>query len=301
MTDMIKRILVPLDGSQYAESVLPTAAYLAKRLAASVVIIHVVEKNARPEVHGQQHLTDAKQAAAYLDSIGKKFTTDAIAVEKHVHDVEVTDVAQAIAQHIIELSSDLILICTHGKRDAKEWAFGSIAQQVVSLDKAPVLIIRPEIKKNHPEFSIDKMLVPIEGKDEHSQGLRYMRDLAHSLHSSIQLLHVVDTFESVTGDWTSVTRQLPGATRHLLDMEEEAINKYLADKKRSLEQLGLSVSYAVRRGEPSGQICTEAKRVSAGLIILGTHGKKGMDAFWAGSVAAKICQKCSIPLLLVPE
>ena len=36
------------------------------------------------------------------------------------------------------------------------------------------------------------------------------------------------------------------------------------------------------------------------LIILGTHGKSGMDAFWSGSVTNKVCSECKIPLLLVP-
>jgi nucleotide-binding universal stress UspA family protein len=43
-----------------------------------------------------------------------------------------------------------------------------------------------------------------------------------------------------------------------------------------------------------------AERVRSDLIVLGTHGKTGTDAFWSGSIAPKISSKTSIPLLLVP-
>ena len=51
---MFKRILVPLDGSQLAESVLPAAVTLAEKLHAAVTLVPVIEKNAPREIHGQR-------------------------------------------------------------------------------------------------------------------------------------------------------------------------------------------------------------------------------------------------------
>jgi nucleotide-binding universal stress UspA family protein len=56
----------------------------------------------------------------------------------------------------------------------------------------------------------------------------------------------------------------------------------------------------VARGDPASTVAQIAERIGAGLIVLGTHGKAGTDAFWSGSTAPRIASKTSVPLLLVP-
>jgi len=53
---MFKRLLVPLDGSRLAEAALPPAAYLANRLDAAITLVHIIERSASAEVHGERHL-----------------------------------------------------------------------------------------------------------------------------------------------------------------------------------------------------------------------------------------------------
>ena len=65
----INSLLVPLDGSSLAESVLPSVGFLAKKLNTSVTLIHIIEKDAPEKVHGQQHLRLSKQAEKYLNNI----------------------------------------------------------------------------------------------------------------------------------------------------------------------------------------------------------------------------------------
>jgi nucleotide-binding universal stress UspA family protein len=60
------------------------------------------------------------------------------------------------------------------------------------------------------------------------------------------------------------------------------------------------VTAEVYRGDPAGAIARTAQRVQSDLIVMGTHGKSGMDAFWSGSVAAQVCSRSRVPLLLVP-
>ena len=54
---MFKRLLVPLDGSRLAESILPPALYFAGQFGATIVLFHVIEAGAPAEVHGERHLT----------------------------------------------------------------------------------------------------------------------------------------------------------------------------------------------------------------------------------------------------
>ena len=54
------------------------------------------------------------------------------------------------------------------------------------------------------------------------------------------------------------------------------------------------------RGEPAKTIIRASKKANADLIVLGTHGKTGTDAFWSGSVTPGVCAGCDVPILLVP-
>ena len=136
---MFKRLLVPLDGSSLAESVLPTVVYLAQTIGASVTLIHVIERNAPPEIHGERHLTNSADACTYLASVTDQVFPAEVKVEQHVHSSEVKDVARTITEHVDEFESDLIVMCTHGRGGLRDWLFGSIAQQVIALGPTPIL------------------------------------------------------------------------------------------------------------------------------------------------------------------
>ena len=58
---MFTHLLVPLDGSEMAESVLPAAVHLARALEARLTLLHVLEHNAPDEVHGQRHITNERR------------------------------------------------------------------------------------------------------------------------------------------------------------------------------------------------------------------------------------------------
>ena len=66
-----------------------------------------------------------------------------------------------------------------------------------------------------------------------------------------------------------------------------------------LQNAGLSVTAQVQRGEPAQIIARTAEEIKADLIVLGTHGKAGMDAFWEGSITPKIARQTPVPMLLV--
>src|SRR5512137_596305 len=106
---MFKHILIPLDGSHLAEAALPAAVYLAHQLGARITLVHVIERDAPLEVHGERHLSDPDEARKYLDEVATRAFPTGTEVEKHVHSSKVSDVAQSIAEHVGELGTDLIV------------------------------------------------------------------------------------------------------------------------------------------------------------------------------------------------
>jgi nucleotide-binding universal stress UspA family protein len=295
---MFKRLLVPLDGSKLSEASLSIAAHLAQTLGASVMLLHIIERDAPKEIHSDRHLREAGQAKEYLEGVASRTFPPGIPVEVHVHAVGVKDVAQSIADHAEELEPDLIIICTHGSGGARDWIFGSIAQQVVSMWKTPVLLIPPLCCQE--EYAFKTILVPLDGHAEHEAGLPVAVGLAKTLEAKLHLLMVIHKPGTLDGERAAVRQWLPGTMSAILEMEEEQGKEYLLRHLVELRGQGLTVDAEVRRGEPVATITEATKRLPTDLIVLGTHGKTGSDAFWSGSATPKIASRSQIPLLRVP-
>jgi nucleotide-binding universal stress UspA family protein len=297
---MFKHILVPLDGSRMAESALPAAAFLAEMLQARVTLMHVVEKNAPSAVHGQTHLSNAQDAAVYLDQISRQAFPGEIRVDCHVHTAEVENVARSIVEHADELEHDLVIMCSHGRGRALHLFLGSIAQKVIADDSRPVLITHPDDNGEPKTFSCRNILVPLDGNPEHAQAVPVSRELARACKASLHLAMVVPRFANLSGNMPVTGRMLPGTTSRMLDMAMQDAGAYSAGMVEELRQQGLAASAHVLRGDPAKVIVEAANKAPIDLIILATHGKTGMEAFWAGSVANKICSRSKVPLLLIP-
>ena len=297
---IIKNLLVPLDGSPLAESVIPVVSRLAKKINVSITLIHIIEIDAPETIHGQRHLTSPSEAEQYLNSIATSDIFKGIKVSTHVHDTSVKNVSQSISDHSKELNQDLVIMCTHGSGGLHDFLFGSNAQQVISSGNTPVLMINPSQKGLNDAAKFENFLIPLDGNPEHEHALNYSSILAKMCKAKIHLLIAIPNFGTMSGELTPANRLLPGTTSKMLDMIESDAKDYLNQLKDQLGETGLKVSASTSRNDPAAAIADTAEKVKADLIILATHGKKGAEAFWDGSVSPKISKSSKIPLLLVP-
>jgi len=297
---MFKHLLVPLDGSHLAEAALPPAIYFALALNAKVSLLHVIERDAPKEIHGERHLTSPDEARKYLDEVAVRDFSQELTVDRHVHSNEVNNVAQSIAEHERELGSDLIIMCTHGRGGLHDIMFGRIAQQIVRLGTTPILLIPPSMSGATVPFICKRMLVTLDGNPDHEEGLNIAASLAKICRAELSLIMVVQKYNTLSGEKAATAKMLPGATHILLDMAELDAKDYLHRHVVALQSAGITARADVRRGDPVTTIVATAKETEADLIALATHGKTGMDAFWSGSATPNVTRRSVIPLLLVP-
>jgi nucleotide-binding universal stress UspA family protein len=297
---MFKHILIPLDGSLLAETVLPAGAYLAGVCGSAVTLLHVIERDPPQEVHGERHLRDSASAGKYLDEVAQRAFPAGAQVGRHVHTNGVTDVAAGIALHVGEFEPDLILMCTHGRGGLRGFLFGRIAHRVVKLGTRPVLLIPPHAAGLIPAFSCRKLLVALDGNPAHEGSLRVAEGLMHACNAELQLLMVVPTSGTLSGEEAATATMLPGATAVLLEMAVGEAEQYLNRHVITLQAAGGTVSSGVLRGDPVTDIVMAAERSHADLLVMATHGTIGLEAFWSGSAAANVATRTPIPLLLVP-
>jgi nucleotide-binding universal stress UspA family protein len=295
---VFKHLLVPLDGSSLAETALPAAGYLTTTLQADVTLLHLVERRAPVEIHHARHLRTADEAQAYLAEVRQRAFPTATPVECHVHTTEISDVPHSIAEHTAELTVDLIVMCTHGRGDARRWLFGSIAQQVIALSQTPLLLIPPQPDRA-AAFQCDRILVPLDGNADHESGLRAAADLAQTCQAAVHLLLVIPKLDQLTGEKAATGKLLPRTMTALLDMSEANAEAYLREHLHTLHASGLTVTAEVARGDAATAIVGAARRTNASLIALGTHGKTGLDAFWSGSLTPMLAARSPVPILLV--
>jgi nucleotide-binding universal stress UspA family protein len=296
---MFKHLLVPLDGSKLAESILPLAVSLAEVLHAPVILLHIIEQDASPEIHHDRHLTNPGEAQEYLDEIKRTFFPATIVVDTHIHIVPALDVAESIIEHANqEFKPDLILLCSHGKSGMSELLFGSIAQKVAATGSIPVLLVRPS--RSIKPFMIQRILVPLDNESNHDLALPVAESLSRAYNAGLDLLCVIPTLATDSGSHAAAGTLLPATAVAYLDIAEEMAGEHFQVHLNEFERIGIPATAEIVRGDPATMIARFAEKKGSDVILLGTHGRSGMEAFWNRSVTARVAQKTRIPLLLIP-
>ena len=296
---MFKSILLPLDGSQLAEAGLPAAVSLAEKLNIPVTLLHVIEQNAPEAVHHERHLTRLEEAETYLQELAEQSFPAGIKVDWHVHSTEVKDVAASIVEHTSEFEPGLIVMCAHGRSGIRDMLFGRIAQQVLAKSSTPMLLLQPMTSQQKP-FKLRRILLPLDSESIHDDSLPIAKELAKVYDSQLCLLCVIPTFSTLRGNEAATSTILPATTNALLDIKEEHAKEHLQGHLNEFVGEGFRTSAEIARGDPTQTIVNVAERSQADLIVLSTHRRAGIDAFWARSVSPNVARRTRIPLLLIP-
>ncbi|WP_322822658.1 universal stress protein [Chloroflexus sp.] len=151
---MYHHILVPLDGSELAEQVLPHVhALAANEGTTKITLLRAVPPIFTTSVDYSGMLattTEAitqmeQEALDYLQHIAKQFQSEGYQVHT---EISALPPAEAIIEYAENHNVDLIVIATHGRSGLSRWVFGSVTQKVVQVAPTPVLVIRPRHDDN---------------------------------------------------------------------------------------------------------------------------------------------------------
>ena len=144
---MYRRILVPLDGSELAECVLPHVEDIAKGCGVESVVIMRVLDNVPGWVENylnEEQRTEADKRAEtsvreYLDEVASRVKLDGVEVQKQF----ITGhPAESIADYATKSDIDLIIIATHGRSGISRWVWGGVADRILRSACVPVLMVR---------------------------------------------------------------------------------------------------------------------------------------------------------------
>ena len=246
---MFKRLLVPLDGSQLAEAVLPMALFFAEKFGAAILLFHAIEQDAPATIHGERHLADPHEAEVYLNEIATRLTRPNVTVTQHLHTVKQTDVARTIIEHAVEYESDLVALCAHGSGGWRDRFVSNIAQQVVARGTTPVLFVNPEKTARAEKYDCRKILLPLDGTPHHEPALPVAATVARVTGATLRLVTVVPTTSTLSAERAGAGTLLPNAMAEILELAQRGAVEYLQEVTRQLSAENVQATAEVARGE----------------------------------------------------
>jgi nucleotide-binding universal stress UspA family protein len=307
---MYKRIVVAVDGSKAANRGLEEAIRLAIATDGSVRIVHILNElavgpryvpMANNVVVNYQYLVDELRAG------GRKILDDATALalkagivcEGKLIETMGRQAATCIVNEAREWPADLIVMGTHGRRGIRRLALGSDAEMVLRNATVPLLLVR-EIQDGAEsrQITYKKILVPIDGSGASKRGLEEAVRIASSTGATLCILHVVNelVIEPAYLPLLKYDQLLAGL--------REQGNAILTEATAVAREGGAaceSVLLETMGAEAAQSILRQARDWAADLIVMGTHGRRGLRRLALGSDAEIVLRHSPAPLLLVRE
>ncbi|WP_058996118.1 universal stress protein [Haloarcula sp. CBA1127] len=279
---MFDRILVPTDGSPGSERAFEVAATLASTHDATVHVLSVVDE------HGPTDDWDYdgdSPAEAFIESQADHVDTEGLSVTAAVREGVVHD---AVLDYGDENDIDLIIMGTHGRTGVRRFLLGSVTEKVVRLADVPVLSVKADAEPGTVSF--DDILLPTDGSSGAEAAIEPAGALASATDATVHLVSVVDTRSLGVDVGSSV----------IVDELESVATDAVENTSDRLSEMGVeTVETAIAHGVPYRTILDAIEEADADLVVIGTHGRTGIDRYLLGSVAEKLVRTSPVPVMTV--
>lgn len=292
------KILVPLDGSPFAEHVLSHLPALTVGKETEVFLLQVIETN-RYQATIALETFDAEVFGRLREEIQRYLKTKAQELREQGYHAHAMLAEGDVAWNICEVADaqdvDLIAMTTHGRTGLERLVMGSVADRVIRAAKQPVYLVRPDKERVH-SLEMRRILVPLDGSELAELALVPAKDLARFHRATLLLVQVIEPIEFYTEGYIygEAFAPLP-ATEEL----EQTAREYLTNVAQKLREEGFQVETLVLRERAPEGIVKASEEQNADLVVMTTHGRSGLSRWVFGSVAEKVLRLVRCPLLLV--
>jgi nucleotide-binding universal stress UspA family protein len=292
---MLKKILVPVDGSAFGELALPMALKLSWRADANIRLAMV---NQPAGLMGGWEEAFQSTHTTYLESLEEKVAE--VAAGPAPTALLEGDVPDALCQEAIRSDSDLIVMSTHGRGGLSRMWLGSVADAVVRQSSTPVLLIRPPEGEEQflevEEPKIRRVLIPLEGSTLSEAAIEPALELGALFGASFTLLRVI-AFPMVAASYLP---EMVQTSRSIVKEAETEARAYLERVRSSLDDGSRQIDIdVVVNQQPARGILDYAAANNVDLVSIATHGRSGVERTLIGSTADKVIRGANTPILIV--
>lgn len=273
----MKTILVPVDFSKPSENALKVASKLAIKNNSRILVLHVVEL-AESLFGSEQFNVDNQEVMFFLQMAKKRFEKflnkpylNDVDIDKRV---EIGPTSFMINKTVKENHVDLIVMGSVGASGLKEVLIGSNTEKIVRKSDVPVLVVKNEMK----DFSIKNIVFASNFELENLEPFKKAKEFANQFEAEIKLLYV----------------NLPGnqfySTEEIREQMRVFLNK--AEVPFTDKDVMIYNDYTIELGVING-----AKSAKAELIVMPTHGRRGISHFFNGSIGEDVVNHSTLPVL----
>lgn len=273
----MKKIIIPVDFSEHSEYALRTAAFLAQKNNAEIIVLHMLELSNSVFVSTAEAL---KTEAIFYIKLAEKKLKNFLAKD-YLENIKLTPIIKhfKVFSEVNDVAktndADLIIMGSYGASGIKETFIGSNTEKVVRHSDIPVLVV-----KNNPilsdfenvVFACDFSKESIEPYRRASKFIDFLNAKMHLLYINLPEKHFKSTIEMET------------LAVDFLKSAEGNIDK--------LKEVKFINDYSIEKG-----ILNFSNLVGADLVALATHGRKGLAHFFEGSISEDIANHSTLPVI----
>ncbi len=299
---MPSTVLVPVDGSNFAEHALPYALTIARQAGASLhlALVHVPAEAVGPtyplseeiQAHYEEQRTFESE---YLEGLVERLAPSGVTPLPALLSGRVT---QALEDYVDEQSIDLVVMTTHGRGGLQRAWLGSTADSLIRHCMIPILLVRPseDTREIGPDRvpKLMRVVIALDGSETSEVALKDALALRVTDGARLHLVHVLQPAVASASPYLPHTIQL---THDEMSAREAHMKRYLDRIADGIEghdcEIHVEVDY-----HPAPAVLDLAERVDADLIVLGTHGRGGLRRLILGSVADKVIRGTDRPVLV---
>jgi len=285
---MYSTIVVGYDESESSKAALKEASLRVKEMNGKLYLVHAVyfdqeefaiipsQMEKRFDV-GTKVCMDAKKSLH--DDHGLNGSVESLICEGEPPDV-IVDIAQG-------KKADLIALGTYGRKGLKRLLMGSVTSQVILNSPCDVLVVKKP--RSIHSGSYHSLLVPFDGSDTSKKALTRASELSKIDGAEIAVLYVIPRYDEMIDFFKTET------IKKSLFQEAE---KIVEGAKRHAAGLGVQIKAVVQEGHAGDKIVDIADTFKHDLIVMGTHGWRGVNKAIMGSTAERIIAYASCPILI---
>lgn len=297
---MFDKILIPLDGSPLAETVLPHVIALARGYESDIYLLRVLDPQGVPTISGSRDHLEWQiikaEAKAYLNNIRDRLQE--IDLHPEIHIME-----GSAAESILEFSADhdinLMVLSSHGQSGISGWNVSSVVQKIILRARTSVMIVRAyhPFKGGLTELQYRRILVPLDGSLRAEVVLPVVNKLASEQGSELIICHVVRRPE------------MPRRIQHSqedIELSEKVTQRNRIEASRYLEQVNSIVdaktdTRLIVDDSIVAPLYELVEQEQIDLVVLCAHGYSGGTKWPYGSTVISFIAYGNTPMLIYQD
>jgi hypothetical protein len=288
-TTGVERVLLTTDGSEHSEGAVREAIKLAKKCGSKLTALSVIDTNPEFDALAPQIMEKKeKEARQDLESVQARAEKEGVVCDIVVREGE--DSYKDIVDEAVKHKSTMIVMGRRGRTGLKRLIMGSVTARVIGHAPCNVLVV-----PKAAQLAFMNIVVATDGSKYSMAAASEAIGLAKRNGSALTIIAVVpsELMTPVDIDFTVNQREF------IAEKEMHEAEKNAKAVKEAAQKEGVAVKAFIMSGKPADAIIEVARDKGADLIVLGSHGRTGIERLLMGGVAERVIVLASCPVLVV--